>query len=90
MHTRHLNDDQPRATLGTCLLIGDQPFRYMAVMGHDRIMTRRQDAVLDFHATDSERREEVGKESHKTSQMMMGFPIGRNESLEYLPKHAKR
>jgi hypothetical protein len=46
MHTCHLRDDQSRTTFSPRLVIGNQAIRHMAIMRHNRIMTRRNNTVL--------------------------------------------
>ena len=76
-----LDDDQPRAAPRPRLLVGDQPVRDQAVVGHDGVVPGRHDPVADRRAADRERREQAGERARR--------PCARRGSRAGAPDRAK-
>jgi hypothetical protein len=54
-----LGDDQAAAASGARFVIGDEAVADPPVVGHDRVVTGRDDAVLQRYVANPERREEM-------------------------------
>jgi hypothetical protein len=53
-----LDDDQPGAAAGACLVVGDQVVGRKVVVDQARLVRRRDDPVRELHRADVQRREE--------------------------------